>query len=637
MTISNHTSTTLQKILLPLFLLFFGKTALGQTPTIQDCLGAIPICTEVYTETTAPSGAGNYANEINGTSQGGICCMDAELNSIWYTFTVNQSGDFGFVLTPNDLDDDYDWALFNITGQSCEDIFNDPSLQVSCNAAGGSNCHGATGADGGSVYDNQGAGCSFPTPNQFLGFSPFNALVPVLEGNTYVLVVSNWTGSPNGYEIDFGVSGNIGILDNQAPNVTDVVPPGDCGGSEIEVVFSENIQCSTITGNNFLISGPGGPYDALVTSATCSQGGEYDNQFTILVSPQITEAGTYTIELTNGGNEVLDLCGNPAVVTDFQFEILNSALASLDIGNDTILCEGEVLTINATTPNADTYEWQDGSNDPIYNITQSGTYDVSVTNTCNTLFDQINVDFVPLQTVEVDLGNDTMLCPEELYELDATWSGGIQYSWQDGFDQPIYTVAESGIYEVQILGACGEMGTAMIEVLYDETTLNVNLGADTVACEEDGILLLNATDLNALTYEWQDGSSNSTFQVAEAGIYAVTLTDECNVVTDEVVVGFTNCTLCNVYVPNAFSPDFDGYNDNFRPYSNCALQNYSLKVFNRWGALVFESADPDTGWNGTFNNKTIAEGVYVYLLEFEVNEFGVNIKKKLSGDLSVVK
>ncbi|NND35336.1 MAG: hypothetical protein HKN76_22295, partial [Saprospiraceae bacterium] len=124
----------------------------AQIPTIQDCLGAIPICTGIYTESKAPTGSGNYPSEINGTGNGGISCMDAEVSSIWYTFTVNKTGKFGFILTPNDPNDDYDWALFNITNATCSQIFHDIALQVSCNAAGGETCHGNTGADGKTTY-----------------------------------------------------------------------------------------------------------------------------------------------------------------------------------------------------------------------------------------------------------------------------------------------------------------------------------------------------------------------------------------------------------------------------------------------------------------------------------------------------
>ena len=626
------------KILFPLILLWFGNTVFAQTPTVQDCLGAIPICAQVYTETTSPSGSGNYPNEIFGTSQGGICCMDNELNSIWYTFTVNQSGDFGFTLTPNNLTDDYDWAMFNITNGTCADIFNDISMQVSCNAAGGGTCNGLTGANGSTAFANQGAGCNSFPPTQFSGGSADNALVPVNQGNTYVLVISNWSGSTNGYSIDFGVSGNIGIIDMIDPEISDITLPGDCGGDEMEVTFSEYIQCNTINGNNFQITGPGGPYAATVTANACSQGGAYDNIFTINVNPPITEIGNYNIALvTNGTTEVLDLCENPSSVNSFDFTILNSPLSNVNIGNDTILCDGESVIIDVSLPNAESYSWSDGTGGPIISITDPGSYTVTITNVCNSVTDEILINFVPLQAVDVNLGSDTLLCPGEIYLLDGTWIGGIQYEWQDGSTDPIYQVSESGFYEVQILGACGETGFASVLIDYDETELNLNLGPDSLLCEEDGLHVIDVFDPNADEYIWSDGSTSPTLQITENGIYSVTISDNCNVLMDEVDLNFTNCTLCEVYVPNAFSPDFNGYNDYFLPYSNCSLLNYSMKIFNRWGALVYSSTNPDEGWNGRFNNKDISEGVYIYLLEFEVNQRGENIPKQLSGDVTIVK
>ena len=775
------------KTLTCIIFLCFSNLLFSQTPTVQDCLGAIPICEEIYSESNSPVGQGNYTNEILGWTSGGACCMNSEDNSIWYTFTVNQSGNFGFTLTPNNIADDYDWVLFNITNKSCADIASDPSMQVSCNVAGSPTgigpCNGITGANGGSIYDNQGGGCGSNPPSVSAGFTPDNALVPVQQGNTYVLLITNWTGSTFGYTIDFGVSGNIGIFDQIDPEIAETVTPGDCGGNEFEVTFSENIQCSTIDGFNFEISGPSGPFlgTVSVSSNSCSQGGEYDNVFTVTTDPPLDEAGTYTITLINNSSEVLDLCDNPAISSNFSFNVISPPLTDLQLGNDTLLCEGETLTLDATTGNALTYQWDGGPNTATYEVAQTGTYTVTVTNDCNSLIDNITVNVVPtpafadidlgndtilcqgalydldatwtagseytwqdgfdgavytvsqpgvyevnvqgfcgetgtssitviyedipmvelgndtiicegeilnfdvtapfvnsymwqdgtttptyeisqtgnynitmvsncvtitdnifvnvvpIGVFDVELGNDTMLCPGELLPLDATWSSGIEYLWQDGSTTSTYTVSEAGLYEVEVLGACGEMGTAMIEVLYDTTQLRLDLGEDRLLCEEDIPIRLDAYDPNAEQYLWQDGSMGSFFQIDEGGTYSVTLSDKCNVVTDEVVLDFTNCTICEVYVPNAFSPDFNGYNDYFRPYSNCVLENYSMKIFNRWGALVFESSDVDTGWDGKFNGKDTAEGVYVYLFEFQVNQMGETLDRQLSGDVTVTK
>ena len=150
------------KQLLSIFGLLFSIHLTAQTPTVQDCFGAIPVCQQVYSETTSASGDGNYPSEVSTN----FTCTAGELNSIWYSFTVNNSGDFGFLITPNNSNDDYDWVLYNITNITCDEISNSPSSVVSCNAAGGGSCNGETGATGQTNFNNQGGGCGNNNPNQ---------------------------------------------------------------------------------------------------------------------------------------------------------------------------------------------------------------------------------------------------------------------------------------------------------------------------------------------------------------------------------------------------------------------------------------------------------------------------------------
>ena len=398
-----------------LVLLLVGTVEIGlsQTPTIQDCLGAIPICTEIYEESQSPQGAGNYANEVNGVTNGGISCVDAELNSIWYTFTVNQSGEFGFELTPNNLQDDYDWVLFDITNARCSDIFNLPALQVSCNAAGsgiddGFLCNGVTGANGKTDFNLQGGGCSFPVPDQFSGRSPHNALVPVDAGNTYVLMVSNWTGSTNGYQIDFGLSRGIGIFDNLPPMVQEVNIDLNCGDKPIEVLFTENLQLGSVLSANFVITGPGGPYQALVSSQGGAVGGEYDKLFEISTDPPISMPGEYTFSIIRQSDiDLLDLCGNQLDEDYPAMSIIvdQTPVSPISFGGDTVMCVGEILTLDATDPQAEEYLWQDGSTDPTISITNSGTYAVTVSNECGETEATLAVTYANCQSCEVYIPN----------------------------------------------------------------------------------------------------------------------------------------------------------------------------------------------------------------------------------------
>src|SRR5438045_2231557 len=99
--------------------LFLVTFANAQPPTVQDCLGAIPICQYVYTQTNDYHGTGNY----NDIPWAGCLALGGESNSVWYTFTVQTSGLLRFVLTPNGAQD-YDWAVFNLTNAGCSDLYN---------------------------------------------------------------------------------------------------------------------------------------------------------------------------------------------------------------------------------------------------------------------------------------------------------------------------------------------------------------------------------------------------------------------------------------------------------------------------------------------------------------------------------
>jgi gliding motility-associated-like protein len=82
---------------------------------------------------------------------------------------------------------------------------------------------------------------------------------------------------------------------------------------------------------------------------------------------------------------------------------------------------------------------------------------------------------------------------------------------------------------------------------------------------------------------------------------------------------------CPVYLPTAFSPNSDGINDQFQLFASTEFTGTvrSLRVYDRWGGLVFEAADAATalaGWDGRVNGVAAAAGTYVYLLEIEGNE-----------------
>ena len=80
------------------------------------------------------------------------------------------------------------------------------------------------------------------------------------------------------------------------------------------------------------------------------------------------------------------------------------------------------------------------------------------------------------------------------------------------------------------------------------------------------------------------------------------------------------CNDGNLFIPNTFSPNTDGRNDRFYPRGTGISKIKSLKVFNRWGELVFDrenfsANDAQAGWDGTFKGQVLAPDVYIYTCE----------------------
>lgn len=92
-----------------------------------------------------------------------------------------------------------------------------------------------------------------------------------------------------------------------------------------------------------------------------------------------------------------------------------------------------------------------------------------------------------------------------------------------------------------------------------------------------------------------------------------------------------------VFVPNAFTPDGNQFNETFKPIIDGDYNpyDYSLLLFNRWGEIVFESRNADIGWDGTFNQAVVQDGVYVWKLH--VSSLDGTIEKDLTGHVTLLK
>lgn len=214
------------------------------------------------------------------------------------------------------------------------------------------------------------------------------------------------------------------------------------------------------------------------------------------------------------------------------------------------------------------------------------------------------------------------------YILKAPAFGAVAYQWyKDGVPVPgassqTYTVPDkeeaAGTYVANLrmpYNTC--FNTLPFTVKFSDLH-KFNLGRDTALCAP-ATVGLNANWSTAIAYLWQDGSKRDTIAANNSGTYWVQLTDENGCTKkDSVTVIIQGCDECKLFIPSAFTPNNDGKNDLFRVKPKClniGLNGFKMRIYDRWGNLVFFSNNIYEGWDGRYKGKILA-GTYVYLAEY---------------------
>lgn len=118
---------------------------------------------------------------------------------------------------------------------------------------------------------------------------------------------------------------------------------------------------------------------------------------------------------------------------------------------------------------------------------------------------------------------------------------------------------------------------------------------------------------------WEDGFEGEERELADEGVYTAEVRLSCSTFPVAVTVELADCGP-KIYSATAFSPNDDGQNDSFRPViqEGFPIANYRLSMYDRWGRLVFQTLDETSEWNGTLSGQLAQEGVYAWVLTFDV-------------------
>jgi len=334
-------------------------------------------------------------------------------------------------------------------------------------------------------------------------------------------------------------------------------------------------------------------------------------------------------------------CVSPVVSTNFTM------LAPLTISfvADTNICAGNAVDLSVTVLTGAipySYSWNTAVNDTLSNLTvvplAPSQYIVTVSDMCVTLDTTVNVGFYVIPQIAAIFDN-MQGCSPLTVSLDTTGLSFLNdclWTFSDGqvingCDNVSATFTDPGCYDLTYVGTTT-----------DGCPLNVQFN-NIICVHPDPIadfiyLPVQPTVFDNLVHFYDQSQGGDSYQWNFSGYGSSDLQNPSytfsgvdpheQVVVCQEVTSFYGCvdSICKtitfndefiMYIPNTFTPDGDEYNNTFSPVfpEGALIEEYSLILFNRWGEVVFESMNPEIGWDGTYDGQKSQDGTYTWVIE----------------------
>ncbi len=293
-------------------------------------------------------------------------------------------------------------------------------------------------------------------------------------------------------------------------------------------------------------------------------------------------------------------------------------LPIISITSPSVICAGQSALMTANGATSYTWNTTTFTSSHSVNPNVSTTYSV-VGQDANGCINTGTVFLKVLIQPTLNIIGTSTVCLGNILSLTAT--GGIDYNWSTGDTINVITVGPEAntIYTVSSgISPCNSstvfavtVYTPQIPASYSDPAVIIYGSSSSIHVNAPAGTIFNwssSPDITCNTCE------TNTVTPTETTIYSVTLTDSQGCIITNTVLVQVDIICGDAFVPSAFSPNGDGFNDFWCVYGNC-ITSMNIQLYNRWGEKVFESGDKNNCWDGSYNGVMQNDAVFIYQLK----------------------
>ncbi|MCU0423238.1 MAG: gliding motility-associated C-terminal domain-containing protein [Bacteroidia bacterium] len=356
---------------------------------------------------------------------------------------------------------------------------------------------------------------------------------------------------------------------------------------------------------------------------TRSKQASFNSELSFIISPDEPD------ENCNFSNSVIELCRVPALGSlgaeqlPSQILALNQPtplqkLPELTINNT---CKGNITSFKLKYPEQllfDSILWDFGDTSFSINLASTHQYKTEGKFVVTFFWYVCKETYAIQDTIIItspppfSLGNDTTLCFGDSLQLTGPLNAS-KYLWSNGENTAMIKVKKPGNYSlIADLNGCEIKSSVTINFYQPITTA---LGDELGICDRTNEIVKLDSGPGFNTYKWTPTGDTSQWIIVEKiGSYFVMVEDFRGCKASDGTIVNRKCPI-SLYFPNIFTPNNDGHNDIFQPIGSDVI-TIDLKIFNAWGALIFESNQQTKGWNGKINDEEAPLGVYTIVCTY---------------------